>query len=132
MEENYKQFQRVTDRLITYLRFRDNERKQGEDEVWEKIEKGLVSKKVFSLKRRIYMGITAVAAVVIFLFFFFFIEYKQPGNSDSLDKYVALLEEPVLDSSQIQVYLSSQDKITVEEKTASVTYSSKGSVLINE
>lgn len=50
MEENYKQFQRVTDRLITYLRFRDNERKQGEDEVWEKIEKGLVSKKVFSLK----------------------------------------------------------------------------------
>ena len=66
MEENYKQFQRVTDRLITYLRFRDNERKQGEDEVWEKIEKGLVSKKVFSLKRRIYMGITAVAAVVIF------------------------------------------------------------------
>ena len=37
MEENYKQFQRVTDRLITYLRFRDNERKQGEDEVWEKI-----------------------------------------------------------------------------------------------
>ena len=130
MEENYKQFQRVTDRLITYLRFRDNERKQGEDEVWEKIEKGLVSKKVFSLKRRIYMGITAVAAVVKFLFFF--IEYKQLGNSDSLDKYVALLEEPVLDSSQIQVYLSSQDKITVEEKTASVTYSSKGSVLINE
>lgn len=57
MEENYKQFQRVTDRLITYLRFRDNERKQGEDEVWEKIEKGTwVSKKVFSLKRRIYMG----------------------------------------------------------------------------
>ena len=65
-------------------------------------------------------------------YFLFFIEYKQPGNSDSLDKYVALLEEPVLDSSQIQVYLSSQDKITVEEKTASVTYSSKGSVLINE
>lgn len=64
--------------------------------------------------------------------FIFLIEYKQPGNSDSLDKYVALLEEPVLDSSQIQVYLSSQDKITVEEKTASVTYSSKGSVLINE
>ena len=34
MEENYKQSQRVTDRLITYLRFRDNERKQREDEVW--------------------------------------------------------------------------------------------------
>ena len=70
MEENYKQFQRVTDRLITYLRFRDNERKQGEDEVWEKIEKGLVSKKVFSLKRRIYMGNSCSCCGYIFIFLY--------------------------------------------------------------
>jgi len=130
MEKKYKQIQEVEKQLITFLRSRENEQRRGEDEVWEKIEKGLASKKRLSLKQRIYIWSTAAAAVFIFLFFF--IEYKLSDDLNSLDEYVALLEEPVLESSQIQVYLSSQDKITVEENTASVTYSSKGNVLINE
>lgn len=130
MEQNYKQFKRVTDRLITYLRLRDNAGRPGEDEVWEKIEKDLVLKKRFPLRRLVY--ICSAASVAVFVFFFLYSEFNQSDYSDSLDKYVAILENPVMDDPQIQVYLSAQDKITVEDSKASVAYSSQGKVLINE
>lgn len=130
MEQNYKQFKRVTDRLITYLRLRDNAGRPGEDEVWEKIEKDLVLKKRFPLRRLVY--ICSAASVAVFVFFFLYSELNQSDYSDSLDKYVAILEKPVMDDPQIQVYLSAQDKITVEDTKASVAYSSQGKVLINE
>lgn len=130
MEQNYKQFKRVTDRLITYLRLRDNAGRPGEDEVWEKIEKDLVLKKRFPLRRLVY--ICSAASVAVFVFFFLYSEFNQSDYSDSLDKYVAILENPVIDDPQIQVYLSAQDKITVEDSKASVAYSSQGKVLINE
>lgn len=130
MEQNYKQFKRVTDRLITYLRLRDNAGRPGEEEVWEKIEKDLVLKKRFPLRRLVY--ICSAASVAVFVFFFLYSELNQSDYSDSLDKYVAILENPVMDDPQIQVYLSAQDKITVEDTKASVAYSSQGKVLINE
>lgn len=130
MEQNYKQFKRVTDRLITYLRLRDNAGRPGEEEVWEKIEKDLVLKKRFPLRRLVY--ICSAASVAVFVFFFLYSELNQSDYSDSLDKYVAILEKPVMDDPQIQVYLSAQDKITVEDTKASVAYSSQGKVLINE
>lgn len=130
MEQNYKQFKRVTDRLITYLRLRDNAGRPGEDEVWEKIEKDLVLKKRFPLRRLVY--ICSAASVAVFVFFFLYSEFNQSDYSDSLDKYVAILEKPVMDDPQIQVYLSAQEKITVEDTKASVAYSSQGKVLINE
>lgn len=130
MEQNYKQFKRVTDRLITYLRLRDNAGRPGEDEVWEKIEKDLVLKKRFPLRRLVY--ICSAASVAVLVFFFLYSEFNQSDYSDSLDKYVAILENPVMDDPRIQVYLSAQDKITVEDSKASVAYSSQGKVLINE
>lgn len=65
MEKKYKQIQEVEKQLITFLRSRENEQRRGEDEVWEKIEKGLASKKRLSLKQRIYIWSTAAAAVFI-------------------------------------------------------------------
>lgn len=130
MEKTFKQFQRVTDRLITYLRYRDNERKPGEDEVWEKIEMGLALKNKLSLRQYIY--ICSAAAAAVFIFFLFYTEFGKSNCPDNLDKYVAKLEDPALDASRIQVYLSPQNKVTVAENKASVTYSSKGKVLINE
>lgn len=129
MEKNYKQYQKIADRLTAYLRVRESEHKRGEDEVWRRIEIELGGRKKLSFKRQVYIWSASAAAL---LFLFLSIEYYQSANSDSLDKFVAKLEEPVLDSSQIQVYLSHQDKVTVEENSASVIYSSKGNVSINE
>lgn len=129
MEKDYKQFQKVTERLTTYLRIRENVQRRGEDEVWKRIEENIEGKKRFLFRRRLYI-ISTVAAVLLLLFLS--VEYLWLRDSDPLDAYVALLDEPTLDSSQIQVYLSPEEKVMVEENTASVSYSPKGNVSINQ
>lgn len=129
MEKSYKQFQKVTDRLVAYLRARDSEQKRGEDEVWKRIEENIERRKTFSLRRRLYVVSTAAA---VLLLFFLSVEYLWFRESNTLNTYVALLDEPVFESSQIQVYLSPEEKVTLEENSVSVTYTPKGYVSINK
>lgn len=129
MEKSYNQFQKVADRLLTYLRGRDSEQKRGEDEVWRRIEGYIERKKNFSLRRRLYIVSTAAAVLLLLALSVEFLWFRE---SDSLNAYVALLDEPVFESSQIQVFLSPEEKVTLEESSVSVTYTSKGNVSINE
>lgn len=129
MEKDYKQYQKITDRLLAYLRSRENEQRRGEDEVWKRIELEIDGKKKFSFRHRLYFVSTAAAVLLLLLFS---VEYLWLREADPLATYVALLDETIPESSQIQVYLSSEDKVSVEENSASVTYSSKGGVSINE
>lgn len=128
MEKDYKQYQKITDRLLAYLRSRENEQRRGEDEVWKRIELEIDEKKKFSFRHRLYF----VSTAAVLLLLLFSVEYLWLREADSLATYVALLDETIPESSQIQVYLSSEDKVSVEENSASVTYSSKGGVSINE
>lgn len=130
MKDNYKQFQEVLDRLTAYIRVRDNEPKSGEDELWKRIGEKIERKEKFYRKPQFYI----LSAVAASLFLFILLSdklYRREGTGD-FNKYVELLKDIPSDDSQIQIYLSPQKKVTVEEQTASVTYSSEGQVSINE
>lgn len=132
MEEKKRQYQEIVKQLTAYLRKRESEPIGGEAELWKKIEKKIADKKnnFPKRKRRLYF-ISTAAAAILFLFYLS-ADHFLLKDSGALDNYVKLLEEPEWDSSQIQVYLSPEKKMNVEENKATVTYSTKGKVSINE
>lgn len=130
MEKDKKQYQEIMKQLTAYLQVRENEPIRGKDELWRKIKKEISGNENYSLKRRFYF-ISTVAAAILFLFILS-VNHFLLKDSESLDNFVKLLDEPAWDSSHIQVYLSPQMKMNVEENKATVTYSTKGKVSINE
>lgn len=130
MKEKYKQLQDVVDILIPYLRNRDNRQREGEDEVWKRIEVGIAGKKKSKNLNRFYL-ISAVAASLL-LILSVVNEFYQPKELSSLDNYVGLLKEPTMTSQDIQLYLSPEEPVVIKEKEVSVAYSARGTVSINE
>lgn len=121
--------QEIINKLLSFLRERENIKQEREQLVWERIMSDVEKKQ--SVKKRKHLNWIFSAAAVFLLLLGFVGYYRQYGSSSSLERYVGTLSPVVTDSiQQIQIHLSEGDMMHIDKQTAYITYSAKGEISV--
>ena len=120
-------FQQLEKRLSSFKLYERNKYSEGEDEVWKKIQEGIITQKRAKVKRLVYLVISSAACL---LFLLGIANHLIPFAS-LIDKEIRLADVPVPDiaSDSIMLYTSPDNFLKVEDHS-SITYNKEGSVLV--
>lgn len=130
--QNYN-MNKITDRIISFLKFRDYQKRDDEAEMWSRIT-GEIAEKEKSVQRqkriqRIYMTVSAVAACTFILLYIGKVAFVDEDNS--LDKYISRLSDTSGSVQQVQLLLSGQKAVCMDQDSVGIIYSPEGEVQIN-
>lgn len=125
----------MADRLITYFKLRDHEKREDEEEVWQRIIGEIANEeKRFHMHkrvRRLYVTVSAVAACMLILLYIgrgkIFIDTRS-----NLEEYINQLPEITETGDQVRLLLSNDRVVHVDKDSVGIVYTSKGGIRIDK
>lgn len=125
----------IAGKFIAYLKQRDHAKREGEDEVWQRIA-GEITKaeqqnKIQKRKRQFFILLSVAAACALVLL------YIGKGDifistGSNLEEYVNQLSEVTEPNNQVRLLLSDNKTVHIDKDTVGIVYTPEGNIQINK
>ena len=123
----------IADKFINYFKTQDQQKQEGENELWNLIAAEIGKHEVKSRRRKISYWIGAsMATAASVLFFIYISNIFHTKDYSRLENYVSQLSSEIENGDQVQLLLSDHEKVNMDKDSVGIIYSSNGTIQIDK